>query len=648
MSLRSRTIVVIGATLLALIVVLYALSRAVVLGGFGRVEEANVGENVGRVTATLTDDLAGLDGTVGDWAAWDATYAFAQGGGDDFVAQNLAPVALQTIRVNVVLFVRPTGEVLFARAIDLEGGEEVPVPASLASRLPPDDRLLEHPDLEGSTTGVIELAEGPLLVASRPILTSSRQGPSPGTLIMGRYLSAREAGRLGERLHLALAVEPVAKTGLPADFQAAHPVGQDGPTPRVGAISNGVIAGYALVTDLYGEPAFVVRIEMPRAIYHEAQSTIGYVLVLLIAAGAVFGTAVVLFLERSVLARLVGLARNLSKIDALGHAGRRIHVRGNDELSHLASEIDSMLTRVEASEQSARRSEERYRVLFEGSRDAVYLTTEAGQFLDLNQAAVEVFGYTREETMAMNARDLYADPSDRDRFRDAVDKAGAVRDFAVKLKKKDGSQIDCLLTSTVHRGPDGRILGYQGIVRDVTAQKRAAERLMHLATHDVLTDLPNRAAFTERLSLEIEHARRERQRLAVMLLDLDRFKQVNDTLGHAAGDHLLRAVSDRLRAVLRRSDTIARLGGDEFLLLVPEVEVATDASEVAVKVLEALRALFLVDERQVRVGASIGIALFPEAGDDVGALMKNADAAMYGAKEHGRGRYEFYGVPTAN
>ncbi len=177
MSLRSRTIVVIGATLLALIVVLYALSRAIVLGGFGRVEEANVGENVGRVTAALADDLAGLDGTVGDWAAWDATYAFAQGTGDDFVAQNLAPTALQIIRVNVVLFVRLTGEVLFARAIDLESGEEVPVPASLASRLPPDDRLLEHPDPEGSTTGVVQLEEGP---AGR-LPTDSHQFPR-GTL----------------------------------------------------------------------------------------------------------------------------------------------------------------------------------------------------------------------------------------------------------------------------------------------------------------------------------------------------------------------------------------------------------------------------------------------------------------------------------
>ena len=648
MSLRSRTIVVIGATLLALIVVLYTLSRAVLLGGFGQIEEANVGENVGRVTAALSDVLAGLDSTAGDWAAWDATYAFAREGNAGFIAENLAPVALQTIRVGVVLFVKPMGEVLFARAIDLESGEEMAVPAGLATRLPSDDRLLAHLDLQGSTTGVIQLEEGPLLVASRPILTSSREGPSPGTLIMGRYLDSSGIGQLGERLGLSLAVEPIAMARLPADFLAAHPVGQSEHAPRVGVINRDAIAGYALVRDLYGQPAFVVRIEMPRAIYHEAQSTIGYILILLVAAGLVFGTAMLLFLERSVLARLVGLARTVGSIDALGSLRRRIAVRGNDELSRLALEIDSMLSRVRESEQSARRSEELYRVLFEGSRDAVYLTTEAGQFVDLNQAAVELFGYAREEIMLLNARDLYTDPGDRERFREVADKAGAVRDYPVKLERKDGCAIDCLLTSTVRRDPGGNVLGYQGIVRDVTAQKRAAERLMHLATHDVLTDLPNRAAFTDRLSLEIEHARRERQGLAVMLVDLDRFKQVNDTLGHAAGDQVLRAVSDRLRAALRRSDTIARLGGDEFLLLVPEVGAATDASEVARKVLEALRKFFVIDQHEVRVDASIGIAMFPEAGSDVGILMKNADEAMYSAKEHGRGRYQFYGVPAGD
>jgi len=177
---------------------------------------------------------------------------------------------------------------------------------------------------------------------------------------------------------------------------------------------------------------------------------------------------------------------------------------------------------------------------------------------------------------------------------------------------------------------------------DITKRKQAEQRLAHLATHDVLTGLPNRTLFNIRLKLEMEHATRDKNRLAVMLLDLDGFKEVNDTLGHDAGDEVLKTVARRLGAVLRKSDTVARLGGDEFLVLVPELSSTEDAGTSAYKMIKALAAPLVIEGQEVRLKGSFGIAIFPDDGTDPEALTKYADKAMYLAKGEGGGGYRFY------
>jgi diguanylate cyclase (GGDEF)-like protein len=163
-----------------------------------------------------------------------------------------------------------------------------------------------------------------------------------------------------------------------------------------------------------------------------------------------------------------------------------------------------------------------------------------------------------------------------------------------------------------------------------------------MATHDALTGLPNRMLFNDRLTMALTQARRSLNKLAVMLLDLDYFKDVNDALGHGVGDQLLCAVGDRLRQLLRRGDTVARIGGDEFLLLLPEMLQVEYATTIAQKILQAFQEPFTFDDHKLLISASIGITIYPNDGDDTDTLMKNADTAMYRAKDKGRGRSERY------
>jgi diguanylate cyclase (GGDEF)-like protein/PAS domain S-box-containing protein len=207
---------------------------------------------------------------------------------------------------------------------------------------------------------------------------------------------------------------------------------------------------------------------------------------------------------------------------------------------------------------------------------------------------------------------------------------------------KTGRMLHREVFSAPIRERDGRIAGSLAVVRDVTERREAEDQLRRLALHDPLTGLPNRTLLHDRLAHALTLARRDMAQTAVMIIDVDHFKDVNDTLGHPAGDQLLRAIADRLRRVIRESDTLARLGGDEFALIQVRLQAPTDAAILAGKILDALAPPFQLDEMAVRAAASIGIALFPDDGRDPAGLLKNADLALYRAKSEGRNRFRFF------
>lgn len=208
---------------------------------------------------------------------------------------------------------------------------------------------------------------------------------------------------------------------------------------------------------------------------------------------------------------------------------------------------------------------------------------------------------------------------------------------------KDG-QVKWVLARgmIVSRTSDGKPLRMIGTHADITERKNIEERMRHMAHYDLLTELPNRALFTERLQQAVIKARRDKTHMAVMFLDLDRFKPVNDTLGHDIGDLLLKQVAHRLLASVRASDTVARLGGDEFVVLLHAIDHEQDASVVAGKVLHALNHPFRVAEHDIGISASVGIAVYPQQGDNEKLLLINADIAMYQAKKNGRNGYRFF------
>ncbi|HIE17492.1 MAG TPA: GGDEF domain-containing protein [Dehalococcoidia bacterium] len=324
----------------------------------------------------------------------------------------------------------------------------------------------------------------------------------------------------------------------------------------------------------------------------------------------------------------------LERVTSIEYGGKR---------ATLGSFMD--ITKYKELQEALARSEQRYRTILEEIQDAYFEVDLAGNIVFANDSACHHLGYSREDLIGMNYRAFIAD-EDVDAVYQAFNRVYRTgepsRGFGYRIIRKDGSTRFAEISVSLLKNANGDVIGFRGIGRDITEYKQLEQKLADIATHDSLTGLPNRILLNDRIAVGLAQAERSGSKLAVMMLDLDRFKDVNDTLGHSVGDNLLKAVAERLQSLVRKTDTVARLGGDEFVLVLPQISQLEDAIKIAQKVLKAIRKPFTLNGYDLCITTSIGIAVYPEDGKDVDALLKNADIAMYWAKEQGRDAYEIY------
>jgi diguanylate cyclase (GGDEF)-like protein/PAS domain S-box-containing protein len=263
----------------------------------------------------------------------------------------------------------------------------------------------------------------------------------------------------------------------------------------------------------------------------------------------------------------------------------------------------------------------------------------------VNPAFTAMFGYPAAEAIGQSAVTVTAQPDDATFFDQMLSELGRKRTWRgeVWTRRKSGEVFPTLMTvSAVEDEEAGRITGYVALCSDITKIKENEERLELLANHDPLTGLANRSRLTRHLDSRVSRAEPNSESFAVMFIDLDRFKEVNDTLGHSAGDRLLCEATRRLQRRVRGSDLLARIGGDEFIAVLTGIEDDRDASVLAEKIIEALDAPFFIQGQRVQISASIGISRFPRDGTTTDRLLQNADTAMYAAKADGRSNWQSY------
>jgi diguanylate cyclase (GGDEF)-like protein/PAS domain S-box-containing protein len=307
--------------------------------------------------------------------------------------------------------------------------------------------------------------------------------------------------------------------------------------------------------------------------------------------------------------------------------------------------VEDITTRVEA-EHALREAERRYRSLFDNAIEGIFRTTPDGRYLDANPALARIYGFATPQELVESLRDiesqLYVDTGRREEFMRTVKARGEISGFESRVHRRNGDIIWISENARAVFDDEGRVLHYEGTVEDITERRQNQARIEQQANYDSLTGLANRSLLNDRLQQAIYTAASYGARLAVVFVDLDRFKYINDSLGHDVGDRLLQVMADRLKSSVAESDTVARLGGDEFVLLLHGQAGPDTVATILERLLPTISAPLRYGQSDLEVTCSIGVALYPDDGSDPPTLLKHADSAMYRAKEQGRNNFQFF------
>lgn len=338
--------------------------------------------------------------------------------------------------------------------------------------------------------------------------------------------------------------------------------------------------------------------------------------------------------------------KNIGTIEVFCRESQRLDNKDycvkEDLIKAIAERLGRIIERKKA-EDALRESEAKYSTLVEKARDGVVVVQDY-VFKFVNDAMAEITGYGRDELMGMNFLKVFA-PEYRDLINQRYERRLSGEDiphvFEVKIMRKEGTIKSAEVSFGLITYVDGKTADME-FIRDITERIEAEEAIRRLAYHDALTGLPNRILFYEQFTLAQARAQRHKEKMTVVMLDLDHFKEVNDTLGHDVGDRLLQAVANRLKGVIRKEDVVARMGGDEFMILLQEITKVDDVVTTCRKIVESFSHAFVFNGHKFEVTTSVGIALYPEDGEDIGTLLKDSDIAMYQAKEDGRNRFKLF------
>ena len=282
--------------------------------------------------------------------------------------------------------------------------------------------------------------------------------------------------------------------------------------------------------------------------------------------------------------------------------------------------------------------------VLENILDGVLIADAGGHIQYINPAFTAITGYSAEEAIGQNPRILKSGHQDEDFYKYMWSSLAARGQWQGEIwnKRKNGEIYPEWENITAIKDSQGRVTHYVAVFSDITVLKNIERRFHHLAHHDPLTGLPNRMLFEDRLQQALVQTKRQQQALAVLFIDLDNFKNINDSYGHAVGDQLMKIAAERLNRCIRSTDTVARQGGDEFIALLTNIAQLEDAVQVAKKIIAALAMPFVIEHHDLFITASVGISLAPQHGLDSSLLVKNADAAMYRAKQQGKNNYQVY------
>ncbi len=513
LSIRLRTATIVSVTMLVLTLVLVVGTRREIDAAFAGLERRDTEKSVRLSLNWVASQGPPLAATAAGYGNWDDTLRFVVDRSPDYVRRNLQNGELVTLGLDFMVFLDTRGHVVHVKVIDRTSGSSQGLSEGLVAFLQGQPAALRFRDPRTTMSGLVALPSGLAIVGASPITNNEATGSIRGTVLVGYLLRESRVGGLTKATGADVSWFSLAAP-IPADIAAARIAAPTSHAIIVRPLDGGTVAGYGVLDDIQGQPGVAVKVTLQRSIVARGHTVIVYAIIGLLGFVVISVFTLIAVLDRSVLARLAGLNKQVKEVEASEQPGVRLTVRGRDEIAQLANGINGMLGALE----------------------------------------------------------------------------------------------------------------------------RSQTKLIEMATTDALTGVNNRRRFEEELARELLEQERLGRGGALLWFDLDKFKDVNDVFGHAAGDEMLIAFAEALRSETRRYSALARLGGDEFAMLLPGAS-ESEALQAAERLLAVSLSLqFSIRGREVGLSTSIGVALYPRDGATVDGLMAAADTAMYEAKRTGRGR----------
>jgi diguanylate cyclase (GGDEF)-like protein len=669
MRLTNKIALIIGLPALVMVVVLGLVLNATIVGRFADLEVQQLERHHERLLLALDGELAELERVAVDWGAWDDAYRYMRGHNPAFLAATFTPTTFDNLQLDGVLLFDAQRRLRNDFTYDRASRAFAPLAPELQARIA---RLVAAGvPADRSRRGLVQLGPRVMQVGMSSMLDSNGGGEPAGTLVMLRSMDAERINRLAERTRLSVSFHRMAEPG-----REGRPVVSldDDSAPRIADTGNSTLSAFSMLRDMRGEPALLMQVDMPRELLRQGRETLYSLLGIAAVSILLLGLGVFLAIRHVVVRRLSRIGRALVGIGSEGSTLVRLPVDGNDEIDRLTTSINAMLDGIERAYSARRQGAERQRELNAllvsiatderlalGDEESLFrvLTGSLGHGVRLDRwslwlhhpdagpptcwrisAGEELLRPPPTPMAVLEAMQEWSDeegaaiplPADED------DRHALLFPFAVDMwrgalvvESPEGAgawaedEVAFLLSATtlVQRSLDAHFLH---------VRERA---LRQQAEFDPLTGLANRAMFERAARVALSRCGNGHGSVALLFLDLDRFKPVNDTHGHAVGDWLLRRVAERIRETLRAQDLVARLGGDEFTVLLDALPDAA-AERIAEKLVRTLAQPFFYNDIELEVGCSIGIAFVPPHRPDFESLLHAADMAMYEAKQHGR------------
>jgi len=453
---------------------LFVVSWFVLMRGFNNIEEDYASQNLGRASSALYNELEILDRTTSEYASWDQTYAYLRGKNPSYIKTEFPTSTFVQLRVNFVIILNNSGQQLFYKGFDLVSSEQARLPGGLEAHLPSGSLLTSHKDESGRAAGILLLPSGPVLIDSRPVLTSNSKGPIAGTIIMARLLDGQEIKRLSDMVYMPIDIEPLDNAQLPPDVRLTASAISKQHRIVTRTFDQESLAAYTTLNDIYGKPALILRILMPRKIYQQGRASLLQFLLLLLAAALVFGAVTLHLLQRAVVSRIANLTENITRIGASGDLSARLAVTGQDEIAYLGDAINAMLEDLERTQLDRHEGRTRLSMMMDKMPAVLWTTDTELRFTSGMGAGLETLGLRAHE---MEGKSLfeYFHTDDPEFIAIAAHRkalAGQSVTYEIEWQKHVfDSHVQPL------KGSDGQLLGVIGVALDITDRKHLADQL---------------------------------------------------------------------------------------------------------------------------------------------------------------------------